>query len=93
MEQNLITTDEQTLTLKWRVAIPIILSLLIGSNALTAYSYQIEENETEIKYNNERTDRKIKSALDETKQLLYIQKLERDVSDLKQLLKVCEEEK
>lgn len=93
MEQNLITTDEQTLTLKWRVAIPIILSLLIGSNALTAYSYQIEENETEIIYERQRTDRKMKNQLEETKQLLYIQKLERDVSDLKQLLDDCEEEK
>lgn len=81
------TTDEGMLKLRWRLAVPIIISLLIGSNGFTAYSYQIDENAKDVAYNEEKTARKLKNQLEKVEQLIYISELKAEIIHLKHELK------
>ena len=75
------TIDEQMMTLRWKTVVPVVAGMLFVSNVITAYKYQIDENKQEIIYERERTDRKIKSTMTETKQLIYISELEEMVRE------------
>lgn len=77
------TTDEQKVSLKWKTVIPVVVAMMLGSNAFTAYKYQIDENKQDVIYNSERSDRKDKAVIVETKQLIYISELETEIKRLK----------
>lgn len=87
---NTVTTDNQRLTLTWSKVIPVVIAIVFSSNALTAYKYQIDENTQETIYERERTDRKFKNNMIETKQLLHIQSLENEIIMLDLKLEECE---
>ena len=77
------TIDEQMMTLRWKTVVPVVAGMLFVSNVITAYKYQIDENKQELIYERERTDRKIKATMIETKQLIYINELEEMVRELR----------
>ena len=87
------TIDEKTISLKLKLAIPIMFSLLVVSNGFTAYSYQIDENAKDVLYNEEKTARKLKNQLEKVEQLIYISELKSEIKVLKKELKHIEDEK
>ncbi len=87
MKEEETTTDQGMLKLRWKLAIPIMFSLLVVSNGFTAYSYQIDENAKDIIYNEEKTARKLKNQLQKVEQLIYISELEAEILHLKYELK------
>ena len=77
-----ITTDEQTLKLKWKIVFPIIGSLLLISNGFTRY-ISVQDNHGErIKYNQEASKRRIKNAV-------YVSELKSEIKTLEKELRKC----
>lgn len=77
-----ITTDEQTLKLKWKIVFPIIGSLLLISNGFTRY-ISVQDNHGErIKYNQEAVKRRIKNAV-------YVSELKSEIKTLEKELRKC----
>tara|TARA_R110000803_G_scaffold156158_1_gene220703 strand:+ start:1058 stop:1303 length:246 start_codon:yes stop_codon:yes gene_type:complete len=77
-----ITTDEQTLKLKWKIVFPIIGSLLLISNGFTRY-ISVQDNHGErIKYNQEAGKRRIKNAV-------YVSELKSEIKTLEKELRKC----
>ena len=87
------TIDEKTISLKLKLAIPIMFSLLVVSNGFTAYSYQIDENAKDVLYNEEKTARKLKNQLEKVEQLIYNSELKSEIKVLKKERKHIEDEK
>ncbi len=58
------TIDEKRFTLTWKVAIPIMASLLIISNTFTLQISQIEQNAKDNVSNNEANKRRLKHAVE-----------------------------
>lgn len=86
-----VTTDQQRIVLTWKVFIPILLAALAVSNTATGFIFKIEQNEINVAYERERTDRKIESERKKTKQLIYISELESKIHELTKDLKECQE--
>ena len=59
---NTETTDEQKIILRWKVVIPVVISLLVVSNTFTRIVSTIEQNTYQIKYDNEASKRRIDNA-------------------------------
>ena len=57
-----ITTDEQKIILRWKVVIPVVISLLLVSNTFTRIVSTIEQNTYQIKYDNDASKRRIDNA-------------------------------
>ena len=73
------TTDQQKVVLTWKVAIPIMISLLLISNTFTRLVSTIEQNTNQIVYDNDASKRRIDNAV--------------ELQDLKLELKLCKENK
>ena len=58
------TIDEKRFTLTWKVAIPVMASLLIISNTFTLQISQIEQNAIDNVDNNEANKRRLKHAIE-----------------------------
>jgi len=58
------TIDEKRFTLTWKVAIPIMASLLIISNTFTLQISQIEQNAKDNISNNDANKRRLKHAIE-----------------------------
>jgi len=58
------TIDEKRFTLTWKVAIPVVASLLIISNTFTLQISQIEQNAKNNVSNNEANKRRLKHAVE-----------------------------
>ena len=56
------TTDEQKIILRWKVVIPVVISLLVISNTFTRIVSTIEQNTYQIKYDNDASKRRIDNA-------------------------------
>jgi len=59
---NIETTDEQKIILRWKVVIPVVISLLVVSNTFTRIVSTIEQNTYQIQYDNEASKRRIDNA-------------------------------
>ena len=59
---NTETTDEQKIILRWKVVIPVVISLLLVSNTFTRIVSTIEQNTYQIKYDNDASKRRIDNA-------------------------------
>jgi len=59
---NIETTDEQKIILRWKVVIPVVISLLVISNTFTRIVSTIEQNTYQIQYDNEASKRRIDNA-------------------------------
>jgi len=59
---NTETTDEQKIILRWKVVIPVVISLLVVSNTFTRIVSTIEQNTYQIQYDNEASKRRIDNA-------------------------------
>jgi len=59
---NTETTDEQKIILRWKVVIPVVISLLVISNTFTRIVSTIEQNTYQIKYDNDASKRRIDNA-------------------------------
>tara|TARA_R110000772_G_scaffold9765_1_gene31841 strand:+ start:222 stop:458 length:237 start_codon:yes stop_codon:yes gene_type:complete len=57
-----ITTDEQKIILRWKVVIPVVISLLVISNTFTRIVSTIEQNTYQIEYDNNASKRRIDNA-------------------------------
>ena len=57
----------------------MLLSLIIGTNTGTGLIFTQEQNTTQIEYNKERADRKIKAAIEKAKLELRIETLEKEL--------------
>tara|TARA_R110000772_G_scaffold36098_4_gene86654 strand:+ start:9814 stop:10050 length:237 start_codon:yes stop_codon:yes gene_type:complete len=57
-----ITTDEQKIILRWKVVIPVVISLLVISNTFTRIVSTIEQNTYQIEYDNQASKRRIENA-------------------------------
>ena len=57
-----ITTDEQKIILRWKVVIPVVISLLVISNTFTRIVSTIEQNTYQIEYDNDASKRRIDNA-------------------------------
>jgi len=79
MEQ---TTDQQKLVLTWKVAVPIMFSLLVISNAGTNYINVQNAHQNQIEYNDKAQSRRIKNAIEKLK-------LESEIEQLKKELNEC----
>ena len=56
------TTDEQKIILRWKVVIPVVISLLVVSNTFTRIVSTIEQNTYQIEYDNDASKRRIDNA-------------------------------
>ena len=59
---NTETTDEEKIILRWKVVIPVVISLLVISNTFTRIVSTIEQNTYQIKYDNDASKRRIDNA-------------------------------
>ena len=59
---NTETTDEQKIILRWKVVIPVVISLLVISNTFTRIVSTIEQNTYQIEYDNNASKRRIDNA-------------------------------
>ena len=59
---NTETTDEQKIILRWKVVIPVVISLLVVSNTFTRIVSTIEQNTYQIEYDNDASKRRIDNA-------------------------------
>jgi hypothetical protein len=57
----------------------MLFSLVVGTNTGTGLIFTQEQNTTQIEYNKERSDRKIKSAIEKAKLELRIETLEKEL--------------
>ena len=57
----------------------MLLSLIIGTNTGTGLIFNLEQNTQQIEYNKERSDRKLKSAIEKAKLELRIETLEKEL--------------
>tara|TARA_R110002020_G_scaffold76193_3_gene193400 strand:+ start:143 stop:400 length:258 start_codon:yes stop_codon:yes gene_type:complete len=78
------TTDEQTLTLKWKVVFPIIGFLLLVSNGFTRYISVQDHHGERITYNSNAQKRRIKNAI-------HISELTTEIKVLNKELNYCKE--
>tara|TARA_R100001086_G_scaffold242402_2_gene170085 strand:+ start:2550 stop:2804 length:255 start_codon:yes stop_codon:yes gene_type:complete len=79
-------TQEGMFIMKWRNFIPMMISVIIGTNSFSIIYQNIKQNELEIQYNKERADRIAERKAEESKDY-------HDLQILKQRLKDCEKEK
>jgi len=80
------TTDEHIFSMKYRNFVLMLFSLIVGTNTGTGLIFNQEQNTMQIEYNKERSDRKLKSAIEKAKLELTIETLEKE-------LKYCKDAK
>lgn len=73
------TTDEHVFSMKYRNFVLMLFSLIVGTNTGTGLIFNQEQNTIQIKYNKDRSDRKIKSAIEKAKLELRIETLEKQL--------------
>jgi len=64
----------------------MLFSLIVGTNTGTGLIFNQEQNTIQIEYNKERSDRKLKSAIEKSKLEVTIETLEKE-------LKYCRDER
>jgi len=78
-------TQEGYFIMKWRGFIPLMVSVVLGTNTVSIFYQKQSHNTEQIEYNKKRSDRISERKLQEAK--LYY-----DIEQLKQKLKDCEYE-
>jgi len=84
------TLDEKKFTLTWKVAIPIMISLLIISNTFTLQISQIDQNALDNIKIEDAGRRRLKHALEKYELKQTIKDLNQDKIVLTKQLKYCE---
>lgn len=84
------TLDEKKFTLTWKVAIPVMFSLLIISNTFTLQISQIDQNSADNVKIEEAGRRRLDHALEKYELKQTIKDLNQDIVVLKKELKYCE---
>jgi len=79
------TTDEHIFSMRYRNFVLMLFSIVVGTNTGTGLIFNQEQNTIQIEYNKERSDRKLKSAIEKAKLELTIETLEKQ-------LKYCKDE-
>ena len=79
------TTDEHIFSMRYRNFVLMLFSIVVGTNTGTGLIFNQEQNTIQIEYNKERSDRKLKSAIEKAKLELTIETLEKE-------LKYCKDE-
>ena len=80
--EEVTTTDEGVLKLRWKVVFPVIGFLLLVSNGFTRYVSVQDQHGEQIQYNQDANKRRTKNAV-------IILKLEIEISVLKKELQYC----
>jgi hypothetical protein len=73
------TTDEHIFSMKYRNFVLMLFSLIVGTNTGTGLIFNQEQNTMQIEYNKDRSDRKLKSAIEKAKLELRIETLEKEL--------------
>ena len=73
------TTDEHIFSMKYRNFVLMLFSLVVGTNTGTGLIFNQEQNTIQIEYNKERSDRKLKTAIEKAKLELRIETLEKEL--------------
>ena len=73
------TTDEHIFSMRYRNFVLMLLSLVIGTNTGTGLIFTQDKNTDQIEYNKDRSDRKLKSAIEKAKLELTIETLEKEL--------------
>ena len=73
------TTDEHIFSMKYRNFVLMLFSLVVGTNTGTGLIFNQEQNTIQIEYNKERSDRKLKSAIEKSKLEATIETLEKEL--------------
>jgi len=76
-------TQEGLFIMKWRNFIPMMISVIIGTNTASIFYQKQQRHEEQISYNKERADRVAERKANEAKEY-------HDIQILKQRLKDCE---
>jgi len=76
-------TQEGLFIMKWRNFIPMMISVIIGTNTASIFYQKQQRHEEQIAYNKERADRIAERKANEAKEY-------HDIQILKQRLKDCE---
>ena len=80
------TTDEHIFSMKYRNFVLMLFSLIVGTNTGTGLIFNQEQNTIQIEYNKERSDRKLKGAIEKSK-------LEGTIETLEKELQYCRDER
>lgn len=78
------TTDEHIFSMKYRNFVLMLFSLIVGTNTGTGLIFNQEQNTIQIEYNKDRSDRKLKSAIEKSK-------LEATIAILEKELQYCKD--
>ena len=78
------TTDEHIFSMRYRNFVLMLFSLVVGTNTGTGLIFNQEQNTQQIEYNKERSDRKLKTAIEKAKLELRIETLEKELEYCKE---------
>ena len=78
------TIDEKKFTLTWKVAIPIMISLLVISNTFTLQISEIDQNKGDIVSIEKKAARRLEHAIEK-------QDFKNEIKDLTKELKECKD--
>ena len=88
------TTDEGLLTLRWKVALPVFVSIILATNTGTGYIVQQKNNTAQIEYNNIRATKIANRAKEEAVKEMDFKDLtfryEDALRELRELEKKCD---
>ena len=98
------TIDQKTTTWNNKIMVSAFVSIILGTNAFNAYIHQqdtntvtIEKNEEiaaiRAEYNKERSDKKDERILEQAKEFVFVEGLERDIKILEKELDYCNRRK
>ena len=85
------TTDDTIIRLKYRVFIPVVIAIVVATNTVTSLILNIGDTASQVTYDKERSDRKDKSTLEDSKTYTDIQFYKLEIKELKQELKDCKD--
>lgn len=75
--------QEGLFVMKWRNFIPMMFSVIIGTNTFSIFYQKQQQNTLQIEYNKDRSDRIAKRHLDEAKYYFEMATLKKELKDCK----------
>lgn len=81
-KQDKKTTDQAIFSMPLKTFIPMMVGIILTTNTATGLLFNQKENTEQIEYNNKRSDRKLKAAIE-------LSSLEHSLRDCEKELKEC----
>ena len=77
-------TQEGLFVMKWRNFLPLIISMILGTNAASIFYQTQNNNINQIEYNKKRSDRIAERNIEELKQHILITNLKIELNNCKE---------